>query len=282
MGRAGKWAGGGGWCRGHKARSHHTLCLCHPDSWNSREGCFYLGASPALSPFEPSDVHTGHLFSALTLYLLACVHLTSHLMSPNFVCLPVRLPFRVRAVMLSALTVVLPAVSSAGLSPEASLAISAHPLPALPIYFVELDGELLHLRFQPVGVGQLQGVTGGAGTTVPAGNGRGHLPLGPKQPAGGTRGIRSAPAVCGGSTDCPSIKMVTPRILEVGEWLQHPVTKVMQEVTTPLEVVLPLPGPLPSLRSPGFRLWTTVCQLGKLSKVKRQKMPGCPECSTVN
>lgn len=68
----------------------------------------------------------------------------------------------------------------------------------------------------------------------------------------------------------------------MGEWLQHPVTKVMQEVTTPLEVVLPLPGPLPSLRSPGFRLWTTVCQLGKLSKVKRQKMPGCPECSTVN
>lgn len=230
----GRW---GGWYTEHKARTHHTLCLCHPDCWNGREDCFYLGASPALSPFLwPSDVHTGHLFSALTLYFLACVHLTSHLMLPNFVCLPVRLPFKIRAVMLSALTVVLPAVSSAGLSPEASLAISAHPLPALPIYFVELDGELLHLCFQPVGVGQLQGVTRGAGTTVPAGNGRGHLPLGPKQPAGGMRGIRSAPAVCGGSTDCPSIKTVTPRkdpILEVGEWLQHPVAKVVLRSDNP-------------------------------------------------
>lgn len=71
-----------------------------------------------------------------------------------------------------------------------SVSFSAHPLPQLSTYFVQLDGKLLHLGFKPVGVGQLQGITGGAGAAVPAGDGRGHLSLGPKQPTAGSERTR--------------------------------------------------------------------------------------------
>lgn len=51
-------------------------------------------------------------------------------------------------------------------------------------HLVQLDGQFLHLRLQPIGVGQLQRVAGRAGAAVPARDGRGHLPLGAKQPGG--------------------------------------------------------------------------------------------------
>lgn len=72
------------------------------------------------------------------------------------------------------------------LSSSFAAAVSPQPLsctapPLLPTYFVQLDGELLHLGFEPVSIGQLQGIAGGTGAAVPSSNGRGHLPLWPKQ-----------------------------------------------------------------------------------------------------
>lgn len=51
-------------------------------------------------------------------------------------------------------------------------------------YLVQLNGQFLHLSFQPICIGQLQGITGWPSIAVPSGNSRSHLPLGSKQAGG--------------------------------------------------------------------------------------------------
>lgn len=160
------------------------LCLCLSLSWNGRP---VSTLEPPLL-WVPSCEPTCSLASPS---LLSCgCPPDLHRMSHTFLGLlpaglPAYLPFTVGAVILSALAV-LSVSFSAGVCLQTpflpSLHVASRPLP--PTYFVQLDGELLHFSFQPVGIGQLQGVTGGAGTAVPAGNGRSHLPLGSKQPMG--------------------------------------------------------------------------------------------------
>lgn len=147
--------------------------------------CLHLcavGVAPLLHPLQPSGSTAAVLWSTPSVALLLCPSdlfpstcpLRASRLCDSIHCVSGCFPWLILG--LAPVPPTMPRVQFQVAQPRWHT-----PLPAC---LVQLDGKLLHLGLQPVSIGQLQGITWGAGTAVPAGNGRGHLPFRPKQPAG--------------------------------------------------------------------------------------------------